>query len=200
MWPWVTKLNVAGSTTMPGEDRDEEPHPLDEERHRQPRRGRQTSVARVQSPSSTGMCRTRAADDEQSRTARRASPAARAAAADPRRAAMSSENMPGASAPTRRRSSFDEAGLPALADAAARAQPDLALQQPPGVVGRALSRRRVQLPRREPRSAAPAGYPEDGEDNAAMTAMPDQRRHEVADRRVLVVAEAVAVEQRRRES
>ena len=94
---------------------------------------------------------------------------------------------------------LDEAALPALADAAARAQPDLGLAAASSGVGRRSVTRatRFELVVGGRERAARAGRPRSTATiTTAMTAMPDRRPTRGSRASGAVVAEAVAVEQR----
>ena len=132
MWPWVMKLNVAGSTTIPVKIGMNSHTRLTKNDERQPRRGGEHERRRVHARRSTGMLSDERGRDEQAEQRQQLHPRVEALQqAGPRGHVVGEHRLAHQDADAADASWLDEAALPPLADAPARAQADLARQQPP---------------------------------------------------------------------
>ena len=189
---------------MPGEDRDEQPDPLDEERDREPRRRGQRRASRRTPPTSTATWRTSAAPTSSPNSVTSFDPRVEALEQPGRVRRRRRENSAWRSSAGARRRSSCRRSSPCGACRCTRTGTGRlrGCEQPvrrrravvPRHVGRRVRRRRPCAD--GARGVEPRCAPASDGSRPAITSDADEGRHDVAERRVRVVLEVVAVEQR----
>ena len=177
--PGVIRFSVAGSTTIAGEDRHEQPHPGEEEPEREAARQRERDRSDVHRAEHRDRLQERG-DDHQAEEGHDLDPRVESL----QQAGTAGDVVGEHRAPDEVRDAAERLGhetaLAPLPDASARAQPDLAVQQPVGrEPGRRAGRRahtRRALRRRPPRRRSSVSLAVRGAGAASRAGSPRGRR------------------------